>query len=142
MSWTVVAGKSPVQNPGVVVTIATITNDATGKSFDAEVRNDGTLAGLQAACAALVLKVDGQSKPVFVAPGTSFAIADPANPTPPTDDQLAQAAYFDGRRKVATIRQLLELKRDGIDQSMLDAAIAAWNALRVDLTWEGLGASK
>lgn len=76
MSWTVVAGKSPVQNAGAVVTIATITNDGTGKSFDTEIRYDGTLAGLQAACAALVLKVDGQSKPVFVVPGTSFSIPD------------------------------------------------------------------
>lgn len=97
MTWTAVAGKSPVQNPGDVVTTVTLTNVGTGKPFNRDYRNDGTAAGLIAAIRATLSKMDASTDTIaVVAPGTVLDIADPAVvvPDPPTKAQQARDAFF------------------------------------------------
>lgn len=125
MSWTVTAGKSPVQSPGVVETQTTFVSDSTGKSFDASIRYDGTQANWQAVCAATALKVDAQSKPVFVAPGTVFVIPDPAasvDPTPLPPEFIAWQARF------AEFRELAIRLEQGVPIAGLSDRVAQANA--------------
>lgn len=117
------AGKSPVQNAGAVVTLTTFTNDSTGKTLDGvEIRYDGTLGGWQSVCSATVTKADTQGKPIFVAPGTTFAIPDPAAPVDPTP---LPPAFLAWQAKWITYLQLARWASQDIPSATVDRVAQA-----------------
>lgn len=106
MTWTAIAGHSPVQNPGNVVTIVRFTSVAPDSSFEQACAYDGSLAGLSAAARAVIAKLNPETAAVtVVAPDTTLDLTVPTAPTP-TQAELDRAAFF---ADVQTERQQAKL---------------------------------
>ena len=94
MTWTAVAGQSPVQMPGNVVTLVRFTSVDPDSSFEQACRYDGTLAGLTAAARAVIANLNPETAAVaVVAPETVLDLTVPDAPTP-TQADLDRAAFF------------------------------------------------
>ena len=97
MTWTAVAGQSPVQMPGNVVTVVRFTSVDPDSSFEQACPYDGTLAGLSAAARAVIANLNPETAAVaVVAPDTVLDLAEPVPPAPPapTQAELDRAAFF------------------------------------------------
>ena len=94
MTWTAVAGQSPVQMPGNVVTLVRFTSVDPDSSFEQACRYDGTLAGLSAAARAVIAALNPQTAAVtVVAPDTVLDLTVPEAPAP-TQAELDRAQFF------------------------------------------------
>lgn len=139
MTWSAIARKSPVQNPGDVVTLVSVRNNDTSVVVDREFRYDGTKASLEAAVRSAVTRIDaGTDAVTVVAPGTVLDLSEPAIPPPPTQAELDRRAYFAAKRKCQTLRELRALGRVEVTAQMVTDATTAWNALPFVAANEGL----
>ena len=94
MTWTAVAGQSPVQMPGNVVTMVRFTSVDPDSSFEQACRYDGTLAGLAAAARAVIANLNPETTAVaVVAPDTVLDLTVPEAPAP-TQAEIDRAAFF------------------------------------------------
>ena len=94
MTWTAVAGQSPVQMPGNVVTMVRFTSVDPDSSFEQACRYDGTLAGLAAAARAVIANLNPETAAVaVVAPDTVLDLTVPEAPAP-TQAEIDRAAFF------------------------------------------------
>lgn len=56
----------------------------------------------------------------------------------PTQDEIDMNNYFEGKRVVMILQNLLEVGRKEVTQEMLNNAKTAWNNMRLDPAWESI----